>query len=299
VADSDDLQQVFREYSTDLTNIIVELLRAPPEERRKLFLRAIHEIRDWQQQTTRIFGNILLDTATDNNDERKALLLFVMPQRADLSKDELRTIATAELDKSLKYFDAVFNSIHALASAARGQLGTRRVLHVIGASHNRRPTDAEIRKRLRERLVTIIGQDGKSRQYAPEKYADLVQDTAEGSVGKQIAFAHAAKLGADLVQVSDNPSSLADGCFCNIYRGKVFSLSGQHPICPPLSTLPAGGVPMHAKCRHWLLPIDESRFSTDQLAAMSRIPDAFRQLGAEHGTTSQFVALYHSRDWSK
>ena len=46
-----------------------------------------------------------------------------------------------------------------------------------------------------------------------------------------------------------------DNCpICSKIVGKVYSISGKSDQYPPLASLPNGGPPFHAKCRHVISP---------------------------------------------
>jgi hypothetical protein len=58
----------------------------------------------------------------------------------------------------------------------------------------------------------------------------------------------------DLIQLSSHGAK----DWCRLYEGKVFSISGNHPNYPPVSSLPNGYATLHPRCRHIFQPYIES-----------------------------------------
>ena len=110
----------------------------------------------------------------------------------------------------------------------------------------------EVRGQLTRGIVQITGRDGVSRQYMGDGYAGLVADHARQQAMSQGALYRISQNGEDLTMVSANFSLIGD--FCDAYRGRVYSISGTHPVAPPLAALPNGGPPLHPRCLHVLQP---------------------------------------------
>jgi hypothetical protein len=69
-------------------------------------------------------------------------------------------------------------------------------------------------------------------------------------VQTKATFDSCRELENDLVEVSIHPT---DCEICMKYEGRIFSISGKHPIYPKLVNMP----PFHPDCRHSILPTSE------------------------------------------
>jgi len=152
---------------------------------------------------------------------------------------------------------------------------------------------ARVRDKLQGSLLRILGQNGRIYRYGLSYYVGLAASMAKGSMQKELALHRASELSLDLVQVSPNPSTIGD--YCDLYRGKVFSISGMHPIFPALSTAPNGGTPFHPWCKHTLAPFDASGLSDAKIRELANIPEDFMQLGMAGASANDFQKLWKSR----
>ena len=130
-----------------------------------------------------------------------------------------------------------------------------------------------LRFRVREDIVSVIGKDGRAYSFGLGSYAGTVIQSAAMQAQNSGFLDRARGGGQDLVQVSENPSMHGD--WCDAYRGRVYSISGTHPVFPALWRLPNGGPPFHPWCRHDLLvwrPEGRSRF---EIARVSNTDQRF------------------------
>ena len=74
--------------------------------------------------------------------------------------------------------------------------------------------------------------------------------------------------GLDLVQITSHGAE----DWCSFYEGKVFSISGKHPVYPPLAQAPNGGTPFHPRCKHREAPFIEKFHSAEELEAAKTDP---------------------------
>jgi hypothetical protein len=130
--------------------------------------------------------------------------------------------------------------------------------------------------------VPTVGSDGKLHRYALAYWLELQVEMTLRSAARQAVIYHATSTGSDLVQISPQPSTIGD--FCDLYKGKVFSVSGTDPYYHPLSVVPNGGAPMHIWCHHYLLPFSGAVRS----ASLQSIPDEFLELGRSGASTAEF-----------
>lgn len=132
----------------------------------------------------------------------------------------------------------------------------RAVRREVAAGLLRTDSVPNIAKRIRELLkakyenglVEIIGKDGRTYKFSIAKYASLVAHGVTRQAMSSGTILRAKEQGFDLVKINDHPSLHGD--FCDLYRGRVYSLSGNDPRFPALSEVPGVGGYMHARCRH-------------------------------------------------
>lgn len=106
-----------------------------------------------------------------------------------------------------------------------------------------------------EHQVSVPLSGGRSRAFGLAYYMSLVLASAFGRARVKASTDVAGTYGLDLVRVSPNPSTIGD--FCDAYAGKVFSISGNHPVAPPIAQTVGGGPPFHVNCLHWVEPLPE------------------------------------------
>lgn len=111
---------------------------------------------------------------------------------------------------------------------------------------------ATLRERFREGVISILGKNGRYYNFSLDYYGQMVATRVRYETMTRATMQACQQNGWDLVMVSPNPSTIGD--YCDEYRGKVFSLSGQSPVYPSVSMLPGGTAPMHPHCRHYLIP---------------------------------------------
>jgi len=143
---------------------------------------------------------------------------------------------------------------------------------------------------VRKRLVSVLGSNGRLFRFDLEYYESLVAQQKEGEMQKAISISAARAKGTDLVRVSTNASTIGD--YCDLYRGKVFSISGTDPDFPPLSLAPNGGTPFHPWCHHTLSPFDDSGITDKERQELADIPETFRELGLQQASPAQFMKAW-------
>ena len=100
--------------------------------------------------------------------------------------------------------------------------------------------------------VHVINKNGVSMRFDADYYAGLVAQNERRQAMTSATITRTAQNGEDLVVVSSNFSTVGD--FCDAYRGRIYSLSGTHPVAAPLAAIPNGGPPLHPSCRHSVHP---------------------------------------------
>jgi hypothetical protein len=122
-------------------------------------------------------------------------------------------------------------------------------------------------------IVNVIGQGGKTYRFALDYYFNLLLQSYKMRANAMAVKLRSLENNSDLVIVSGQPSLTGD--YCNAYRGKVFSLSGEDRRYPPLASTPRGGPPFHPWCRHTLSVFDPSGFTANELEAKGHVPEVY------------------------
>lgn len=105
-----------------------------------------------------------------------------------------------------------------------------------------------LRERFQTKIVSVLGSDGKRYRFGFDFYSAMVAQNTRAQASATAAILRARQTGHDLVRVSANKSLHGD--WCDAYRGRVYSLSGENPIYPWVGMIPNGGPPFHPWCRH-------------------------------------------------
>lgn len=103
-----------------------------------------------------------------------------------------------------------------------------------------------LKKRFKSKFVSITASNGRTYKYPIPYYAKLIAQHTRREAYTAGVLEAAKEQGEDLVIVTNHPSK--DGDFCDAYRGRVFSISGNHPVFPSLDVTPPW--PAHPWCSH-------------------------------------------------
>lgn len=117
---------------------------------------------------------------------------------------------------------------------------------------------AELKRELQQtaegQFISILCKDGKVRRYNLRSYSETVARSSSRMAQTEGTLTSCQQLGIDLVQISVHAGACP--AVCAPIQGKVYSISGQSPDFPALSTV--GRAPYHPKCRHVMLPAPEA-----------------------------------------
>ncbi len=105
-----------------------------------------------------------------------------------------------------------------------------------------------LRQRFQTNVVSILGSDGKRYRFGLDFYSAMVAQNTRAQAGATAAILRARQTGHDLVRISSQKS--LNGDWCDAYRGRVYSLSGESAVYPWVGMIPNGGPPFHPWCRH-------------------------------------------------
>jgi hypothetical protein len=92
-------------------------------------------------------------------------------------------------------------------------------------------------------IITILCKDGKLRNYKIKDYAKLCVYTEASRAQAKATVNIAMEYDSDLIQVSDHNTTTPQ---CELYEGKVFSISGKDPDFPYYDDF----IPVHPNCKH-------------------------------------------------
>lgn len=105
-----------------------------------------------------------------------------------------------------------------------------------------------LREQFQTKAVSILGSDGRRYRFGFDFYSAMVAQNTRAQAGSTAAILRARQAGHDLVRISANKSLHGD--WCDAYRGRVYSLSGEHRVYPWVGLIPNAGPPFHPWCRH-------------------------------------------------
>jgi hypothetical protein len=301
----DNLVEVFADYADQLADLLAdEAVATSRQDREEIYLAIARLLAQLRLFARRWADETLAETFADADADAMQMLsklgLLSDDSFGEKQQDEifgLVTFFTAEVRNA-----AV--SVQALAARVLQQQG----LTDFGLTTSERNSlvgglltgaalsllRARLRKAFRDAAVSVVGKDSKLYRYSLDYYAALAAQKANFEAASAAAVLRSKSNGYDLVRVSPNPSTIGD--YCDAYRGRVFSISGEHPTYPPVSSLPGGGCPMHANCHHTLQVFDGND-------AFGPLAEEFAQMGAgqyEEGFgVNDFQSLWASRLRSK
>jgi hypothetical protein len=305
----DELIAVIAAYSVRLASRLAELAVAQDvalrvamrSEIQDILVQMRQEIQNW---ISTVFGEMLQEMDEDLLADIPAELLETGEIPIQESVTELRSV----LDLFERDINTAIGSIEAMVSRlVRGDASqvlredSSKLTAALAAGAAGAAVVASIRARaidrLQDNLLSLLGANGRIYQYDLSYYMALSAQTMKGRAQKELVLRRAWTLGADLVQVSANPSTIGD--YCDLYRGKVFSISGTHAIFPPLAHAPAKGTPFHPWCRHKMSIFDDTRLTEDQQRKLADIPKEFLDLAEKGAGPNEFQKAWVKRKKAK
>lgn len=232
----------------------------------------------------------------------------IVPHLDQLAADEAdEAAATVTEEEKRKFLLAIFfaiSSVQVLAARiARGQfpasaLGSQiRALRRAGvgveAATKIAQARTEVFKLLRNSLVQATAAGGRTTTFAFDYFAALQAHQTKLTSQSKANVQAVIRSGGDLVRVSPQPSTIGD--FCDLYKGKVFSISGNDKFFHPVDVLPNHGCPMHPWCHHILLPFTVTNQTQAELQSLQELPENFLELGRRGASANEFQKLWLAR----
>lgn len=264
--------QAMRAANLELGQMLERMVDAQPAQRMALYNRIVTRIATLQAQS-RQWVNQHLPQFFEEADNK--ILTVLRRANAPLGDESLgrATLQRLGVEFSERIDQALFsigaNATRLLHASDPVSLLPLHDQHTIRNAGFQAPARSKalrnFRQQLREHPVALLAQNGRIIHYALDYYAGTVASNAYVRTQNLPAEARAATT-TDLVRVSSNPSMHGD--YCDHYAGKVFSVSGLHPIFPALSATPNGGAPFHPHCAHTVVPV----LPTEVLTAEDIVP---------------------------
>lgn len=147
----------------------------------------------------------------------------------------------------------------------------------------------ELRDELRAlhgKTIPIIDKNGDTINFKTSHYADLVARTRTAEAQNQGALARYVQMNVKLVMITGRISKN----FCTGYLGHVFSIAGDDPTYPPLSSLPSGGPPFHPRCSKGYAPFSVRLATPTQLKGS--VPTAHLHALLQTKDTSELQRIF-------
>lgn len=132
----------------------------------------------------------------------------------------------------------------------------------------------------------------RHRRFSADYYFTLVLYHELSSLRRDSAIKQAIDNGSHLVQISPQPSTIGD--YCDLYKGRVFSVKGAHPDFPPLTDCPNGGAPLHPWCRHFLIPLEPDSPAIQKALNLPPIPREFVEAARSGASPNKFMQLWQT-----
>lgn len=291
-AQVDPLIEKVRAKADDIIRLLALLPFAEGAEKDRL-IRSIRLLLKHVEKDVRDWAESELQSVSEEHD-----LLLVAVLGSGISAavtDKLVKAATQDLNavvgqtiRSIEGYALTLASQNTAAQAVKKALDRKSQLDLHSlAGSAKAEIISKLEGSLNKHFVRVLGRNGRIYTYALDYWVAMQAQMSRALLRRQQSIDRAMEAGMDLVQISNNPSTVGD--FCDLYRGKVFSISGQHPFYPPLSSCPNGGTPFHPWCRHIMIPIalDEN------VAAFANIPKKFLDLGLDpEASVNDFQSLW-------
>src|SRR5436190_3275182 len=288
-----------RQISAELESMVFAL-DSSRYQRYQQILRLLQELRG----RTRGWTNKYLEDFFQQ-EQSKAIYLLAKHSvfQIDRLKDRLATKSVAALaDSLITATDKAVDSVKSLATkvvqrraSIEKKLGedvVREIAEQLVQGKSFKAATAKVRSVLQREftdgIVSVTGRGGGTYRYSLDYYAAMVTNQTLKQASSAAVISAAMEADHDLVRVSPQPSIVPKGCICDMYAGKVLSISGESDKFPALGDTPNGGPPFHPWCRHTLEPFISGLHSDEELDEFANVPEEFLMTG--ENTFSQLLA---------
>lgn len=246
----------------EVTRLLEEMLTAPVQQRvllRERVTRLVARLRDnavgWANvNLPKVFKESALKTARSL--ETANVNVGDVADRAAFFEAQLRLVFLGRVDAALQSVSTLATRLVFapdplnVVDASSRNVYQRAINAGASVAEARSKALTNFRDKVVLRPAAVQGASGLTRQYALTYYLGMLGTNAVTQAVNIAPKFVAIGSGLDLVRVSPQPSKHGD--FCDAYAGRVFSLSGTHPVFPSIALTPNGGPPYHPLCRHTL-----------------------------------------------
>jgi hypothetical protein len=253
----------FRKSSGLIAGLLQTMLIAPVERRFIFFNRLQRELGRLRQTQRRWalenlpYYYLEASALTRRTLERANVPVPTSPQPIEaFALNALSLAFSSRIDAAIFSLGAVAGrilrsggAVESLDAVTRAEYA-RKLNAGVSPEQARAAATAKFIDRLETNLLPVTTQTGRTLHYGLDYYVGLVAAAAMTQAKALPPRVLGPSAGFDLVRVSNNPSMHGD--FCDAYTGKIFSLSGFHPVYPPIAQTPNGGPPYHPWCQHSL-----------------------------------------------
>lgn len=146
-----------------------------------------------------------------------------------------------------------------------------------------------------DEFVEFNGRNYKLREFVKviTDYADLFRRTDMSKAATMRVLRECREYDNDLVEVSSHQSPCV---ICAKYEGKIFSISGKHPIYPVVTLLP----PFHAGCSHGIYATSDIAIKwREKRDNFERVGTVFDGLSPDDNWGSIDGKPYTVREWAE
>ena len=163
----------------------------------------------------------ILMAPTSSNARNSESLLNILRTMVNRAENDFNLINTTLLDQSRVVYLDIIN--RTTANVLTGNMTPQQALRRVSSEWAQKGVPALI--------------DRAGRQWSTEAYVGMVTRTMSNNIANEMQDERMAEYGVDLVEISSHDGARP---LCAPYQGRIFSLSGNHPDYPPLSSTSIG-----------------------------------------------------------
>jgi len=163
----------------------------------------------------------VLIAPNEQNFRKSESLLNILRTMVNRAENDFNLINTTLLDQSRMVYLDIIN--RTTANVLTGNMTPQQALRRVSSEWAQKGVPALI--------------DRAGRQWSTEAYVGMVTRTMSNNIANEMQDERMAEYGVDLVEVSGHDGARP---LCAPYQGRIFSLSGNHPDYPPLSSTSIG-----------------------------------------------------------
>lgn len=170
--------------------------------------------------------------------------------------------------------------------------GKHIITNEVKSGESQRKTKKELREALmRDGITTFV--DARGTHWNIANYADMAVRTKSRDIHNQGTMNRLSEYGKEYPKAKENfdciqISSHGSTCWCGYYELCVFSVSGEHPDYPPVTSLPNRPYSnFHPRCRHVFLPYMPGLRGKGKVAPAKYLNKTLREMQKLHYHSSK------------